>query len=198
MAKLSLASKLLRQSADYAKWRYLMCYFLAAFLALAIVMQAYTVALVLQGLLDQSYNLHNLLAAGGWLFVRVTLANAISYLALGASHKIGNNLQQELLNRISQIKLTNQQPTDAQVATLIVEQVAMLDGYFARYKTQSVLAVLLPATILLIVGYLEPIAAAILLMSMLMLLLAMIVIGRRTAARSRAQLAQMSHLANRF
>ncbi|MFC3285419.1 thiol reductant ABC exporter subunit CydD [Litchfieldella rifensis] len=80
----------------------------------------------------------------------------------------------------------------------LVEQVEALDGYFARFQPQLRLAVALPLAVLLVVVWLDWLAALFLLLSAPLIPLFMALVGIGAERLNRQQFAAMNRLAGQF
>jgi thiol reductant ABC exporter CydD subunit len=85
-----------------------------------------------------------------------------------------------------------------EVATAAVQGVDALDAYFARYLPQVVLAALVPAVVLVWTAAVDPMSAAIMLLTLPLIPVFMVLIGRFTQARTRARWLALSRLSNHF
>jgi thiol reductant ABC exporter CydD subunit len=85
-----------------------------------------------------------------------------------------------------------------EVATAAVQGVDALDAYFARYLPQVVLAALVPAVVLVWTAAVDPMSAAIMLLTLPLIPVFMVLIGRSTQARTRARWLALSRLSNHF
>jgi ATP-binding cassette subfamily C protein CydD len=86
----------------------------------------------------------------------------------------------------------------AERAALVVDRIEALDGYFARYLPAVVVAAAAPALIVLVVLFVDPVAALILAGAGLLVPVAMAVAGIGAAVASRNQFLAMTRLQARF
>jgi ATP-binding cassette subfamily C protein CydD len=86
----------------------------------------------------------------------------------------------------------------AELATVVVDRVEALEGLFARWLPAAMLAVAGPALVVLVVLWVDPLAAAILAASGLLVPAAMGLAGLGAAAAARRQFTAMTRLQARF
>jgi ATP-binding cassette subfamily C protein CydD len=86
----------------------------------------------------------------------------------------------------------------AELATVVVDRVEALEGLFARWLPAAMLAVAGPALVVLVVLWVDPLAAAILAASGLLVPVAMGLAGLGAAAAARRQFTAMTRLQARF
>lgn len=86
----------------------------------------------------------------------------------------------------------------AELASVVVDRVEALEGLFARWIPAAILAVLGPALVLLVVLWVDPVAAAVLAGAGLLVPAAMALSGLGAAAAAHRQLAAMTRLQARF
>ncbi len=92
-------------------------------------------------------------------------------------------------------------PSDAEageVAVAAVQGVDALETYFARYLPQVVLAVIVPAMVLICTAVIDPTSALIMLLTLPLIPLFMVLIGRFTQAATRSRWLALSRLSNHF
>ena len=85
-----------------------------------------------------------------------------------------------------------------EVATTAVQGVDALEPYVARYLPQVVLAALVPAVVLVTTALLDPLSAAIMLVTLPLIPVFMVLIGRFTQARTRARWRALARLSTHF
>jgi thiol reductant ABC exporter CydD subunit len=84
------------------------------------------------------------------------------------------------------------------LAVLATHGIDALDGYFSRYLPQAFLAVIVPVTVVGVVGGLDWISAAIIAATVPLVPLFMALVGASTAERTERQLQTLQRLAGRF
>lgn len=87
---------------------------------------------------------------------------------------------------------------DGALATLAIEQVDALDGYIARYRPQTRIAVLVPLLLCALIVPRSWLAAVLLLVTAPLIPLFMTLVGRGAARASEAQAAALAHLGAQF
>jgi ATP-binding cassette, subfamily C, bacterial CydD len=86
----------------------------------------------------------------------------------------------------------------AEVTTAAVSGVDALETTFARYVPQTVLAVVVPIAVLVVVLAIDPLAAAVMLLTLPLVPLFMWLVGRHTERRARERWRALALLANHF
>src|SRR5205085_9326906 len=92
-------------------------------------------------------------------------------------------------------------PKDAGTGALVVlatHGIDALDGYFSRYLPQVFLAVIVPVTVIAVVGGLDWISAAIIAITIPLIPLFMALVGASTGERTERQIHTLQRLAGRF
>ncbi|WP_242464511.1 thiol reductant ABC exporter subunit CydD [Halorhodospira abdelmalekii] len=84
------------------------------------------------------------------------------------------------------------------VASTLVEQVEALEGYYAHYLPQMVLASLVPLALIVVVFVLDPLAGALLLLAVPLVPLFMALIGMRAERRAQAQQQAINRISAHF
>ncbi|HWC39678.1 MAG TPA: ABC transporter transmembrane domain-containing protein, partial [Acidimicrobiales bacterium] len=84
------------------------------------------------------------------------------------------------------------------LAVLATHGIDALDGYFSRYLPQVFLAVIVPVTVIAVVGGLDWISAAIIAITVPLVPLFMALVGASTGERTERQLHTLQRLAGRF
>ncbi|MDN6179726.1 MAG: thiol reductant ABC exporter subunit CydD [Halomonas subglaciescola] len=137
-----------------------------------------------------------------WLLA-LPLRGLFSYaqetLAQKASLAVRQQLRRRLLDhlvRLGPVRLAGYH--SASLSYQVVEQVEALDGYFARFRVQLVLAVLLPLTVLGITLYLDWLAALFLLLAAPLIPLFMALVGMGAERLNSEQFAAVSRLSGHF
>ncbi len=85
-----------------------------------------------------------------------------------------------------------------EVAVVAVQGVDALETYFARYLPQVVLAVIVPAMVLMTTAVIDPTSALIMLVTLPLIPVFMALIGRFTTAATRSRWLALSRLSNHF
>ncbi|MDZ7852744.1 MAG: thiol reductant ABC exporter subunit CydD [Halomonas sp.] len=120
-------------------------------------------------------------------------------LAQSASLRIRQRARRALLDhmaRLGPVKLTSRH--SASLASQLVEQVEALDGYFARFQPQLYLAVLVPLPIVMVVLWLDWLAAIFLLISAPLIPMFMALVGMGAERLNREQFAAVARLSGHF
>ncbi|MDI5892205.1 thiol reductant ABC exporter subunit CydD [Halomonas rhizosphaerae] len=126
------------------------------------------------------------------LYLQETLAQA-------ASLRIRQRARRALLDhlaRLGPVRLASRH--SASLASQLVEQVEALDGYFARFQPQLRLAVLVPLVVLLVVLWLDWLAAIFLMISAPLIPLFMALVGMGAERLNREQFAAVARLSGHF
>jgi ATP-binding cassette subfamily C protein CydD len=173
---------------------------------IVVVAQAVLFAGIVAGVFDGDA----LAAVGGSIAVlaaavalRAALATAIEVAGRRAGVRVMSQLRLELTERRLADALradasADGDPQVGEVATAAVQGVDALETYFARYLPQVVLAALVPAVILGVTAVLDPISAAIMLVTLPLIPVFMVLIGRLTEARTRDRWWALARLSNHF
>lgn len=88
--------------------------------------------------------------------------------------------------------------SDGELSTTVLEQVDALNDYYARYRPQTILAVLIPLMIAVAVAPRSWLAAVILLVTAPLIPLFMVLVGKGAAAASERQVVALGVLGGRF
>ncbi len=144
--------------------------------------------------------------AGGWW----DLAGAAALMVLAALLTAGQEITQAAAGRAARADLRARAferllalgPADQRAAgekaTLVVERVEALDGYFAKWLPAAMLALLVPALILLAVAVIDWVSASVLLVMGLLVPVGMALAGLGAAAASKKQFESLARLSGRF
>ncbi len=138
-----------------------------------------------------------LLALAGVLLARAFLAWATELAAHRAAAKAKSQLRTALLERAVELAPAGRVSTP-DVATLATRGVDALDGYFARYLPQLVLAVIVPVAVLVVLLGQDLAAALIVAVTLPLIPVLMAMIGLATRTRMQAQLRTLQRLAGHF
>ncbi|PMR74915.1 thiol reductant ABC exporter subunit CydD [Billgrantia endophytica] len=147
------------------------------------------------------------LASLDWVFASLAVVLPLRALAQWgqeaagqeASLRIREAVRRELLDHLAAmgpVRAGNRHT--ASLASQLVEQVEALDGYFARFLPQLRLAVAIPLAILVVVVWLDWLAALFLLLSAPLIPVFMALVGIGAERLNREQFAAVSRLAGHF
>ncbi|MDW8313801.1 MAG: thiol reductant ABC exporter subunit CydD [Rhodovarius sp.] len=144
--------------------------------------------------------------AGGWW----DLAGAAALMVLAAALTAGQEIAQSAAGRAARAGLRARAfaallalgPADTRPAgdkaTLVVERVEAMDGYFAKWLPALLLALLVPGVIILAVAAIDWVSALVLLVMGLLVPVGMALAGIGAAAASRRQFEALARLSGRF
>ncbi|TDT30967.1 thiol reductant ABC exporter subunit CydD [Naumannella halotolerans] len=138
-----------------------------------------------------------LLGVAGGFAVRALIAAGQQWAGHRASAAVKSQLRHDLL------AARLQRPFDAdtnggKLITVVTEGVEALDGWFSGYLPQLVLAVVVPLTLLVAIGWADPISMGIMIVTLPLIPIFMILIGLVTKARMDARWRSDSRLAHHF
>jgi ATP-binding cassette subfamily C protein CydCD len=170
---------------------------------LLLVAQAWLLATVIAGAFVGGKDLAELKAPIELLLavflVRALVSWAQELAANRCSAKVKSLLRVALLRRAAQLGPDGQVTgRTGDLATLAVRGVDALDGYFARYLPQVVLAVVVPLTVLVAVFVADWVSGAIMLVTLPLVPVFMALIGMETQARTNRQLRSLQLLSGHF
>ncbi|TLF52799.1 thiol reductant ABC exporter subunit CydD [Halomonas urmiana] len=140
-----------------------------------------------------------LLGLAATLFLRALAQWGQEVAGQAASLRIRRRARAELLDhleRLGPVRLTGHH--GAGLAQRLVDQVEALDGYFSRYLPQQVLAVAIPLMILVVVAWLDWLAAFFLLISAPLIPLFMALVGMGAERLNQEQFSAVARLAGHF
>ncbi len=170
---------------------------------LLLVAQAWLLATVIAGAFVDGKDLAELegpieLLLGVFLF-RALISWSQELAANRCSAKVKSLLRVALLRRAAQLgpdgRVTGR---TGDLATLAVGGVDALDGYFARYLPQVVLAVVVPVTVLVAVFLADWVSGLIMLVTLPLVPIFMALVGMETQARTNRQLRALQLLSGHF
>lgn len=143
------------------------------------------------------------LSLAGVLLVLIAVRAALQGVAQWAGARAGQFVAEDVRQRLLEHMATVGPPGMAQdhsagVASRVVEQVDSLEGYFARFRPQMIIAVAVPGTILAVVFWLDWLAGILLLASAPLIPLFMALVGMGAEQINRRQFEAMAHLAGHF
>jgi thiol reductant ABC exporter CydD subunit len=131
--------------------------------------------------------------------VRAVLAGAFEATGRRAATGVMSELRRTLVERRLRDAPRAADGVEAgEAATAAVQGVDALETYFARYLPQVVLALLVPAMVLVWTAVIDPISALIMLVTLPLIPVFMVVIGRFTDSATRARWVALSRLSNHF
>lgn len=166
--------------------------------AACVVAQAWLFARLVAGLLGHD--------AGGW----ADLTGAAALMLLAALLAAGQEIAQAAAGRAARADLRSRAfarllalgPADQRAAgdkaTLVVERVEALDGYFAKWLPAAVLAMLVPTLIIAAVAVIDWVSALVLLVMGLLVPVGMALAGIGAAVASKRQFEALARLSGRF
>jgi ATP-binding cassette, subfamily C, bacterial CydCD len=179
------------------------CVALGVAAAALIVAQATLLAGAITGVFQQGADLRRLrgtlVALAALVAARAVLAWAQDLAAARAAAAVKSQLRERLLAHLVRLGpgwLTGAR--SGELTTLATRGLDALDGYFARYLPQLVLAALVPAIVLARVLPADPVAAGTIAATLPLIPVFMVLIGLSTQERSRHQFRLLSRLSHHF
>jgi ATP-binding cassette, subfamily C, bacterial CydD len=116
-----------------------------------------------------------------------------------AGTRVMSQLRRELVrHRLREVPRADDGVAAGELATAAVQGVDLLETYFARYLPQLVLACAVPGLVLVVAAVVDPLSAAIMLVTLPLIPVFMALIGSTTAARTRARWRAMARLSDHF
>lgn len=162
----------------------------------ALARLTYAVLIQQQSLIEQSLIIGLM---GLALIVRSVLVRAQEHYAQLASLHAREALRNQILFKWRQISaLQHSQRSPGSAASQLIEDVEAMDGYFARFWPQQLLAVLTPLLIVLIVFYYNWLAALFLLVAAPLIPLFMVLVGMGAESINQRFFNQRQRLAGHF
>ena len=140
-----------------------------------------------------------LLALAAVLLGRALLAWLQESAAHRASAQVKSSLRAQLVGhavRLGPVWLTGQR--SGELTTLVTRGVDALDGYFAKYLPQLVLAVVVPVAVLARIVTLDWVATVTIVATLPLIPLFMVLVGRTTQARTQRQWQSLTLLGHHF
>ncbi len=138
-------------------------------------------------------------ALAACLALRPLLHAGREALSRRASRDARAALRRTLLERLGELGPARRHyGSDGALGAKVLEQVDALDGYIARYRVQSRLAVLVPLLLGAMVALHSPLAAGLMLLTAPLVPLFMVLVGRAAAGASRRQLETLARLGGHF
>ena len=166
--------------------------------ALCGLAQAWLLARLVAGLLGYP--------VGGW----TDLAGAAAMMLAAAGLTAAQEIAQAAAGRAARAHLRSQAfdrllalgPADGRAAgdkaTLVVERIEALDGYFSKWQPAAALALLVPLTIIVLLAWVDWPSASVLLVTGMLVPVGMAVAGIGAALASKRQFEALAHLSGRF
>ncbi|MCL5974893.1 MAG: thiol reductant ABC exporter subunit CydD [Gammaproteobacteria bacterium] len=162
----------------------------------ALARLSYAVLIQQQSLVEQSLIVGLMVLA---LILRAVLVRAQEHYAQLASLHAREALRNHILFRWCQISaLQHSQRSPGSAASQLIEDVEAMDGYFARFWPQQLLALLTPLFIVLIVLYYNWLAALFLLLAAPLIPLFMVLVGMGAESINQRFFNQRQRLAGHF
>lgn len=196
--------RLLRRAAPVRRLL-LICAGLGVVTAVLVVVQASLLSRLIAGTVE-TRRLDRLAELLGWLalviMVRALVGWVNGVVAQCGSAAVKSQLRSEIMAaRLGRADVTDQTASRPDTATLIMTVTTgldALDGYFARYLPQLVLALVVPAVVVVAIGSVDVISAIIVVVTLPLVPLFMILVGRLTEARARRRWRTQARLAHHF
>jgi thiol reductant ABC exporter CydD subunit len=170
---------------------------------LLLVAQAWLLATVIAGAFIDGKDLHQLRAPMalllGVFLLRALVAWAQELAANHCSAKVKSTLRAALVERAALLGPDGRVAgRSGDLATLAVRGVDALDGYYARYLPQVVLAAIVPLTVLIAVFSADWVSGVIMLVTLPLVPIFMALVGMETQARTDRQLRALQLLSGHF
>lgn len=171
--------------------------------ALLLIAQAWLLATVVSGAFVSAERLSALRGSMAQLLAVVLLRTAVAWWADTAADRCGASaksaLRAALGRRIGQLGPGGRIETgSSDLAVLMVNGVDSLDGYFARYLPQVVLAAVVPVVVVVAVVRADWISALIMVVTLPLVPVFMALIGLATRSQQESQLRSLQTLAGHF
>jgi ATP-binding cassette, subfamily C, bacterial CydD len=175
-------------------------------LGVAMALLVLAQAVLLARVAARSFSGASLAAVATPLLLLVAVVAARALAAWGfevAGRRAAGDVISELRLDVVEARL-RRQPTaldgaqSAEVATAAVSGVDALETTFARYLPQVVLAAVVPISVLVLVAWIDPLAAGVMLLTLPLVPVFMWLIGRHTERRARERWQALALLANHF
>ncbi len=168
--------------------------------AAVIVAQAWLIASTV-GAVFAERRIEPVLAALPWLAGAIIARAGLSWLNSTVGARAGAEVKSQLRTEIMTARLSAPDTPDlpaGRLTALITGGLDALDGYFARYLPQLVLAVTVPLIIGIAILTTDPLSALIVVLTLPLIPLFMILVGWMTSALTRRRFAAQSRLAQHF
>jgi thiol reductant ABC exporter CydD subunit len=171
--------------------------------ALLLVAQAWLLATVVAGAFMGGESLAQLGHPMEFLLAVVVLRALVAWASEMSAHRcsarVKSLLRTALVARMARLGPDGQPvATSGDVATLAVRGIDALDGYFARYLPQLLLAVIVPLTILVVVAKVDWISATIMAVTLPLIPVFMALVGMATRANTERHFRTLQVLSGHF
>ena len=172
---------------------------LGAMSALLVVAQAFLLARAVVAVFHHGTPVSELSSTLGWLVAIAAARAVLAWAAEAVGHRSAAAAISELrLHVVAAALRTGTELPVGELATLVTRGAAALDGYFARYLPQLVLAVLVPLIAGTAILTQDVLAAVILALTIPLIPVFMVLIGRYTQARVDRQWSTLGLLSGHF
>lgn len=160
--------------------------------------QAWLLARLVAGLLGYPVGGWLDLAGAGALMLLAAALTALQEIAQSASGRAARaHLRDRAFSRLLSLGPADQRAA-GEKATLVVERIEALDGYFSKWQPAAALALPVPITIILLLGVIDWVSASVLLVMGLLVPIGMAVAGIGAAMASKRQFEALGKLSGRF
>ncbi|HXW80381.1 MAG TPA: thiol reductant ABC exporter subunit CydD, partial [Acidimicrobiales bacterium] len=171
--------------------------------AVLLVFQAWLLATIIAGAFIDGKDLSQLGVPMEYLLAVFVLRSLVAWAqelaANRSSARVKSALRTCLVRRVAALGPDGQViGRTGDLATLAVRGIDALDGYYARYVPQVVLAVIVPLTVLVAVLALDWVSAVIMVVTLPLVPIFMALVGMETQARTERQLRALQLLAGHF
>jgi thiol reductant ABC exporter CydD subunit len=168
-----------------------------------VIVQAQLLATAIAGIVDGDLGLSALaatiVALAAVVAARAVLAWSVEAFSYRASAGVKSQLRRDLLHRVVDLGprwLATRRA--GELATLATVGVDALDGYFAKYLPQVVLAIVVPLAVVVRLLLADPLSAAIILVTLPLIPVFMTLVGATTAERTRRRWRELARLSHHF
>ena len=168
-----------------------------------VILQAQLLATAIAGAFSGGLGLSSLggtvVALAAVVAGRAALAWAVEAFSYRASAGVKSQLRRDLLRRVVELGprwLATRRA--GELATLTTVGVDGLDGYFAKYLPQVVLAVVVPLAVVVRLLLADPLSAAIIVVTLPLIPVFMALVGATTAERTRRRWRELARLSHHF
>jgi thiol reductant ABC exporter CydD subunit len=170
--------------------------------SLVVVAQAYLVARGITDVFVDGGGQSDVTALVGLLVVVVGMRSGLAWLqealAQWASARVKSQLRSQLLGHVVAAPRGGGAMRSSDLAVLATRGLDSLDGYFAKYLPQLVLAILVPTVVVLVVATQDVLSALVIAVTLPLIPLFMVLIGRSTQRAQRRQWRTLELLAGYF
>lgn len=165
------------------------------------ITQSFAIAYLVDQLIKKTATdlpVYILIAIGGSLFLRPLLLAIKNHILVNSSLQLTNHVRQKMLDKLA--VYGNERSQFGQDGTLAMKVMDEPDNLkeFLAFKVGAISGVVIPIIIACVVGVFHKIVALILLGSLPVFVLAMVLIGIRTAKKSREQMDALAQMGGRF